>query len=81
MRSSIWDQGEYAGYGQQPKKQLDWFLDQAEAIKKQRLARGQSVDDPNQYGQWIADVERPAAQYRGRYQLRIEEARKLLGKG
>jgi hypothetical protein len=81
MRTSIWDQGEYAGYGQQPKKQLDWFLDQAEAIKKQRLARGQSVDDPNQYGQWIADVERPAAQYRGRYQLRIEEARKLLGKG
>jgi hypothetical protein len=80
MRTSIWDQGEYAGYGKQPHKQLDWFLDQAEAIKKQRLERGLPVDDPNQFGQWIADVERPAAQYRGRYQLRLEEARKLLGK-
>ena len=27
------------------------------------------------YGQWIADVERPAAQYRDRYQLRLSEAR------
>jgi hypothetical protein len=80
MRVSIWDQGEYAGYGKQPQKQLEWFLDHAEAIKKQRLARGLSVDDPNQYGEWIADVERPAAQYRGRYQLRLEEARRLLEK-
>jgi len=80
MRVSIWNQGEYAGYGKQPEKQLDWFLDHAEAIKKQRLARGLSVDDPNEYGQWIADVERPAAQYRGRYQLRLEEARALLRK-
>jgi hypothetical protein len=78
MRTSIWDQGEYAGYGQHPEKQVQWFLDQAEAIKKQRVSRGLSVDDPNQYGQWIADVERPAAQYRGRYQLRLEEARGLL---
>jgi hypothetical protein len=80
MRTSIWDQGAYAGYGKHPEKQLNWFLDQAEAIKKQRLGRGLSVSDPNQFGQWIADVERPAAQYRGRYQLRLEEARKLLGK-
>jgi hypothetical protein len=78
MRTSMWDQGEYAGYGQHPEKQVQWFLDQAEAIKKQRVSRGLSVDDPNQYGQWIADVERPAAQYRGRYQLRLEEARGLL---
>jgi hypothetical protein len=78
MRVSIWDQGEYAGYGKQPHKQLDWFLDQAEAVKKQRLSGGRSVDDPNSYGEWIADIERPAAQYRGRYQLRLEEARKLL---
>jgi hypothetical protein len=80
MRTSIWDQGQYAGYGQHPAKQLQWFLDQAEAIKKQRLARGLSVDDPNQYGQWVADIERPAAQYRGRYQLRLEQARGLLAK-
>jgi hypothetical protein len=31
------------------------------------------------YGEWIADIERPATQFRGRYQLRLEEARKLLG--
>ena len=30
------------------------------------------------WGEWIADVERPAEQYRGRYQLRLEEARRLL---
>ena len=35
--------------------------------------------DPRQYGEWIADIERPAAQYRGRYQIRLDEARALLG--
>jgi hypothetical protein len=80
MRVSIWDHGEYAGYGRNPGKQLQWFLDQAEAVKKQRLAQGLPVNDPNHYGEWIADIERPAAQYRGRYQLRLEEAQGLLGK-
>jgi hypothetical protein len=80
MRVSIWDHGQYAGYGHDPEKQLQWFLDQAEAVKKQRLARGESVTDQKQYGDWVADIERPAAQYRGRYQLRLDEARQLLGK-
>src|SRR6185436_3808806 len=31
-----------------------------------------------QYGDWIADVERPAEQYRGRYQTKLEEAQGLL---
>jgi hypothetical protein len=79
MRTSIWDQGEYAGYGRRPERQLDWFLDQAEAVKQHRIARGLSVTDPNQYGEWIADIERPAEQFRGRYQLRLEQARALLG--
>jgi hypothetical protein len=39
------------------------------------------IDDPSSWGEWIADVERPAAQYRGRYQLRLPEARSLLGEG
>jgi hypothetical protein len=47
-------------------------------VKGQRMERGLSVDDPRQYGEWIADVERPAAQYRGRYQLQLDEARALL---
>jgi hypothetical protein len=39
------------------------------------------VDDSGSYGDWIADVERPAAQFRGRYQLRLDEARKLVASG
>ena len=74
MRVSIWNQGDYAGYADDPKKQVDWFLDTAEQVKNQRLARGQSVTDPKQFGEWIADVERPAAQYRYRYQLQLDEA-------
>jgi hypothetical protein len=35
--------------------------------------------DPSAWGEWIADVERPAEEYRGRYQLRLSEARGLLG--
>jgi cell wall-associated NlpC family hydrolase len=78
MRTSIWDQGAYAGYADKPERQLDWFLDQAEAVQKQRIARGLAVDDERQYGEWIADVERPAAQYRGRYQEQLDEAQALL---
>ena len=78
MRVSIWNQGDYAGYPDDPKKQVDWFLDTAQQVKNQRLARGQSVTDPKQFGEWIADVERPAAQYRYRYQLQLDEANGLL---
>ena len=35
--------------------------------------------DPAKWGEWIADTERPAEQFRGRYQLRLGEARRLLG--
>jgi cell wall-associated NlpC family hydrolase len=78
MRESVWNGGPYAGYATDPKRQLDWFLDQAQAVGKQRQARGLSTTDPRQYGEWIADVERPAEQYRGRYQGHLAEARSLL---
>jgi cell wall-associated NlpC family hydrolase len=78
MRVSVWDQGPYAGFAKDPKRQLDWFLDHAQEVKAQRLARGQPVDAKS-YGEWIADVERPAAQYRGRYQEQLDQARGLLG--
>ena len=81
MRVGIWNKGAYKGFPEKPELQVKWFLDQAEAVKKQRIARGQSVTDPNQFGDWIADVERPAAQYRGRYQLRLAEANGLLARG
>lgn len=80
MRLSIWNEGEYAGYPQSAELQLKWFLDQAGDLQRKRLADGFSAfgKDPNAFGNWIADVERPAAQYRGRYQLRLDEARKLI---
>src|SRR5215208_4038736 len=77
MRVSVWE-ADYPGFGQDPEKQLDWFLDTAEGVKAQRIARGQPIDDPTQYGEWIADTERPAEQFRGRYQLKLDEANGLL---
>ena len=81
MRTAIWNQGAYAGYPEKPELQAKWFIDQALAIKRRRIAEGDANfgTDPTKFGQWIADVERPAEQYRGRYQLRLDEARKLLG--
>jgi hypothetical protein len=35
------------------------------------------VDGSRQYGEWIADVERPAEQHRSRYQLKLDEARSI----
>jgi hypothetical protein len=80
MRAGTWNQGEYAGYSDHVELQLKWFLDQADAVKRQRVAAGKPVDDPNGYGDWIADIERPKAEYRGRYQLHLDEARGLLRK-
>jgi putative modified peptide len=78
MRESVWNHGQYAGYADDPGRQLKWFLDQAEAVRRVRVEHGQSVSDPSQYGNWVADVERPAAQYRGRYQLHVDEAHSLI---
>ena len=77
MRVGIWNTGDYAGYPERPELQLDWFLDHAKAVKAQRVAGGLPID-PEHYGEWIADIERPAAEYRGRYQLRLDEAQRLL---
>jgi cell wall-associated NlpC family hydrolase len=77
MREGIWNKGAYAGYRDHPELQVKWFLDQAAAVKAQRIAAGKPIDQAH-YGDWIADVERPAAQYRGRYQEQLDEARQLL---
>jgi cell wall-associated NlpC family hydrolase len=81
MRVGVWNQGEYAGYPDNPDLQAKWFIDHALAVKKQRIAAGDAGfgTDPSTWGNWIADIERPAEQFRGRYQLRLAEARKLLG--
>lgn len=80
MRTSIWNQGEYRGYLKNPDLQMEWFTDTASKVRLQYIAAGKP--DPaatsDTYGVWIADVERPAEQYRGRYQKRLEEARALV---
>jgi hypothetical protein len=83
MRTGIWNQGAYAGYPDQPELQARWFIDHALAVKRARIAAGERSfgRDPSTWGEWIADVERPAEQYRGRYQLRLAEARRLLRGG
>ena len=80
MRVGIWNKGEYAGFPDHPELQVKWFIDNALAVKKQRIAAGDANfgTDPSKWGEWIADVERPAEQFRGRYQLRLDQARGLL---
>ena len=50
--------------------------------KQKRVADGYTnfLTDESKWGDWVADVERPAEQYRGRYQERLDEARALLAK-
>lgn len=80
MRQGIWDRGAYAGYLARPELQLRWFADHAIAVREARRAAGDEAygEDPATWGDWIAAIERPAAQYRGRYQPRLAEARALL---
>lgn len=75
MRSSIWDTGKYEGYATNPALQLQWFVDEAKPREKGRAA------DETQWGEWIADTERPAAQYRDRYQPKLAQARTLITPG
>ena len=81
MRLSFWNSGDYAGYPEKPELQAKWFIDQALAVKRKAIASGDADfgKDPAKFGEWIANVERPAEEFRGRYQLRLDEARKLLG--
>jgi hypothetical protein len=80
MRTSVWDNGQYAGYPHDPALQLKWFIDQALAVKSQ-MADRHFGSDPSNYGEWIDEIERPAEEYRGRYQLQLGSARELLGGG
>jgi hypothetical protein len=49
------------------------------AFAQVRSSVGAPVDDPKPSGERIAGAARRAEQVRGRYQLRLGEARKLLG--
>ena len=80
MRVGIWNKGPYAGFPEKPELQAKWFIDQALAVKRKAIASGNPDfgRDPSHYGDWIADIERPLEAYRGRYQLRLGQARDLL---
>jgi hypothetical protein len=75
MRLGIWDQGAYAGYPSNPELQIQWFIDHAVAVKSEYPGL---ADNPNSWGEWVADVEQPAEQYRFRYQLQFSTAQALL---
>ncbi len=81
MRVSVWNKGAYEGFPDHPELQLQWFIDYATKVRQDRIAAGgpDPAADEWRWGDWIADVLRPAAQYRGRYQLRLAEARELIG--
>ena len=82
MRTSIWNQGEYAGFPDHPELQLKWFIDHALAVRQERIAQGDASygQDKSKWGDWVADVEQPAAEYRGRYQTHLDEADSLLSR-
>ena len=77
---AIWNTGPYIGFPDKPELQAKWFIDQALVVKRQRIGNGNPFfgSDPSGWGEWIADVERPAEAERARYQLRLEEARQLM---
>jgi cell wall-associated NlpC family hydrolase len=75
MRLGIWDQGQYAGYPSNPQLQIQWFIDHALAVKAQYPGL---AENPSSWGELVADIEQPAAQYRYRYQLQLQTAQALL---
>ena len=83
MRTSIWNQGEYAGFPDHPELQLKWFINQALAVRAHEVAGGNASfgQDRSKWGDWVADVEQPAAEYRGRYQTHLDQADGLLSAG
>ena len=79
MHDSL-NSGEYRGFPRNPDLQVRWFLDSAGLVRQRRVAVGRPdpAKDESAYGSWIADVERPAREYRSRYQTHLDEARELI---
>lgn len=73
--------GDYRGFPKKPDLQLRWFLDSATLVRQQQVAEGRPdpAADPEAFGIWIADVERPAPENRSGYQKYLEEAVALAG--
>lgn len=79
MHESL-NRGDYRGYPRRPELQVKWFLDTASSVRQRLVAetRPDPAKDPAAYGEWIADVERPAARNRDGYQPHLEVARRLV---
>jgi hypothetical protein len=79
MHESL-NSGAYRGFPRNPELQLRWFADTAALVRQRRVAVGRPdpAADETAYGTWIADVERPAREYRSRYQTHLDEARSLI---
>jgi len=75
-----WDKGDYEGFPDNPGLQAKWFIDQALEVKEQAIANGDANfgQDPSSWGDWVAEIEQPPEEFRGRYQARLDEARLLL---
>jgi hypothetical protein len=80
MRVGIWG-ASYPDFPNQPVQQLRWFTDQATVVGAQRAADGVNNADPATWGDWVADVERPAEQDRSRYGLQLATATALITAG
>ena len=79
MHESL-NRGEYRGFPRRPELQVKWFIDTASSVRQRRVAETgpDPAADPTSFGQWIADVERPAPQNRSGYQPELEEASRLV---
>ncbi len=79
MHESL-NSGDYRRYPRRPELQVRWFLDTASAVRQRRVAEGRPdpAGDAGAYGNWIAEVERPAPENRSGYQRHLDEARRLV---
>src|SRR5262249_9088754 len=59
-----------------PDAQLAWFANAVKATSGN--GRGPHTAGAAAVGEWAADIERPAAEYRGRYAARYEDAQRLV---
>jgi hypothetical protein len=74
------NKGPYRGFAKNPELQLRWFLDTAVIVRQREIAEGDEeyAGEPETYGIWIADVERPAPENRDGYQPYLDDAGKLF---
>jgi hypothetical protein len=79
MHTSL-NAGVYRGFPKNPELQLRWFTDTAVAVRQREIAEsGQAYGArAADFGEWIADVERPAAENRDGYQPYFDEADALI---